>query len=67
MVICPICAEKMIIEEREVTYVIGFNSFQTLTKVAVCSCGAEIALVGVSFDGETLEIGEDNGTANRWD
>ena len=67
MVICPICAEKMEIEEREISYVIGFNSLQALTKVAVCPCGVEIAMVEANFDGQTLEIGDENGTAYGWD
>lgn len=62
MVNCPVCAEQMTIEEREITYVIGFNSISSPTQIAVCPCGIEIAMVEVSFDGETLEIGEDNGS-----
>ena len=67
MVNCPVCAEKMSIEEREITYVIGFDSISSLTQIAVCPCGVEIALVDVSFDGQTLEIGDENGPANGRD
>lgn len=62
---CPVCAETMTIEEREITYVIGFNSISSMTKIAVCPCGVEIAMVGVSFDGQTLEVKNDGPTYGR--
>lgn len=65
MVNCPVCSEQMAIEEREITYVIGFNSVSSLTQIAVCPCGVEIAMVGVSFDGQTLEVENDGSAYGR--
>lgn len=67
MVRCPECENPMTIEVRQVEYVIGFRSFIMPTKVAVCSCECQIALISVDFDGKTLTIEElEDGSTHRW-
>jgi hypothetical protein len=67
MVRCPECGKWMKIEKRQVNYIIGLQSFLMPTKIAVCECECQIALVSVNFDGENLTIEElEDGSTNRW-
>lgn len=67
MVECPDCESNMEIEERKISFVIGFSSIKKTVKVAICSCGTEILLTEMRFSGETLTIEEtENGPAHRW-